>query len=54
MDNDNSTTTVTTENRMINVYPDDTINEISDEKSYKEDQSYPTAKIVAMLQNSSS
>jgi len=54
LDNDNTTTSVTTENRMINVYPDDTINEISDEKSYKEDQSYPTAKIVAMLQNSSS
>merc|ERR1712107_201860 len=54
LDNDNSTITVTTDNRMINVYPDDTINEISDEKSYKEDQSYPTAKIVAMLQNSSS
>jgi len=54
LDNDNSTTTVTTENKMINVYPDDTINEISDEKSYKEDQSYPTAKIIAMLHNSSS
>merc|ERR1712107_98877 len=54
LDNDNSTITVTTDNRIMNVYPDETINEISDEKSYKEDQSYPTAKIVAMLQNSSS
>merc|ERR1712107_892389 len=44
LDNDNTTTIDTTENRMINVYPDETINEISDEKSYKEDQSYPTAK----------
>lgn len=52
---DNTTTTTSTNRRMINTYPDESMNEISDEKSsYKQHQSYPTGKIVEMLNKSRS
>jgi len=53
-----TTTTSSTTNRsqrMINTYPDECMNEILDEKSNcRQDPSYPTARIIAMLRKSRS